>query len=71
MTSSSDRKKLDEVQQHHDPKAHCYGECDLQYITVDVMNEDGVIEEVPAHTLPETEPGPWWVRALRWLVVCR
>jgi hypothetical protein len=68
------RRQSEQLKKYHDPKCDLYGECDLEYITVDVMNEDGLIDEVPVAELPPpapTENDPWWVKALRSFIGCR
>jgi hypothetical protein len=74
MVSAKDKTKLDELHQHFDPKCDLYGECDLEYITVDVMNEDGVIDKTPVAEVgvpPNTANDPWWVKLLRAFVGCK
>ena len=74
MATPKETLKLDELKKHHDPKCDLYGECDLEYITVNVMNEDGVIEETPVAEVglpPDTSRDPWWVKLLRAVVGCK
>lgn len=72
MVTPKTQAKLDELHQHFDPKCGGYEECELNEVTIDVVNEDGVVDQVPVGGYPvDGSRDPWWVRLLSTLTGCR